>query len=53
MEVSISEYPLVVVGLGFFGSTVARQIAAGYELEVLVIDRGDHRRQFFFKNRSN
>jgi UDP-galactopyranose mutase len=42
MAVSISEYPLVIVGSGFFGSTVARKIAACYDLEVLVIDRRDH-----------
>jgi UDP-galactopyranose mutase len=42
MAISISEYPLVIVGSGFFGSTVARQIAAGYGLDVLVIDRRDH-----------
>jgi UDP-galactopyranose mutase len=42
MAISISEYPLVVVGSGFFGSTVARKIAADYDLEVLVVDRRDH-----------
>ena len=40
--ISISEYPIVVVGAGFFGATVAREIAARYALEVLVIDKREH-----------
>ncbi len=42
MAVSISDYPIVVVGSGFFGATVARQIAEFYGLEVLVIDKRSH-----------
>jgi len=42
MAISISEYPIVVVGAGFFGATVARQIAASCGLHVLVIDKRPH-----------
>jgi UDP-galactopyranose mutase len=42
MAISISAYPIVVVGAGFFGATVAREIADRYGLEVLVIDKRDH-----------
>jgi UDP-galactopyranose mutase len=42
MAISISEYPIVVVGSGFFGATVARQIASSYGLHVLVIDKRSH-----------
>ena len=42
MALSISDYPIVVVGSGFFGATVARQIAVKYGLEVLLIDRRCH-----------
>ncbi|HEY6395379.1 MAG TPA: FAD-dependent oxidoreductase, partial [Candidatus Binataceae bacterium] len=40
--ISISAYPIVVVGAGFFGATVAREIAARCALEVLVIDKRMH-----------
>jgi UDP-galactopyranose mutase len=42
MAISISEYRIVVVGAGFFGATVAREIADRYGLEVLVVDKRDH-----------
>jgi len=42
MASSISEYPIVVVGSGFFGATVARQIATCYGIHVLVIDKRPH-----------
>jgi UDP-galactopyranose mutase len=42
MAMATSAYPIVVVGCGFFGATVARQIATGSGLKVLVIDKRDH-----------
>jgi UDP-galactopyranose mutase len=38
----ISDFPLVIVGSGFFGATVAYEIASKHNLPVLVIDRRDH-----------
>jgi UDP-galactopyranose mutase len=42
MAVSISDYPVVIVGSGFYGATVARQIATIYGVEVLLIDKRAH-----------
>lgn len=42
MALSISDYPIIVVGAGFFGATVAHQIATSTDLQVLLIDRRDH-----------
>ena len=38
----IAQYPLIVVGSGFYGLTVAEQVASILDLPVLVIDRRNH-----------
>lgn len=38
----IAEAPVVVVGAGFFGSTVAHKLAFEYDLPVLLIDKRRH-----------
>jgi UDP-galactopyranose mutase len=42
LAISISDYPLVIVGSGFFGSTVARLAAEQYGVDVLILERRDH-----------
>jgi UDP-galactopyranose mutase len=37
-----ADYKLVVVGAGFFGATIARKVASGLNLPVLVLERRDH-----------
>lgn len=39
---AISDFRIVVVGAGFFGSTVAHLLATRHGLPVLVLDRRDH-----------
>jgi UDP-galactopyranose mutase len=39
---SLSEFPLVVAGAGFFGATVARRLADDYRLPVLLVEKRDH-----------
>jgi UDP-galactopyranose mutase len=37
-----TDYKLVVVGAGFFGTTIARKVAGDLNLPVLVLERRDH-----------
>ena len=39
---AIADYPVVVVGSGFFGSTVAHVLATGHDVPVLVVEARDH-----------
>jgi UDP-galactopyranose mutase len=39
---NFNDFDLIVVGAGFYGATIAEQIAAKREKRVLVIDRRDH-----------
>jgi UDP-galactopyranose mutase len=39
---SIRDYPVVVIGSGFFGSTVAHMLAHDHGIPVLVIDKRQH-----------
>lgn len=39
---SYSDYPYLIVGAGFFGATLAEQIATQLNLPVCVIDKRDH-----------
>jgi UDP-galactopyranose mutase len=38
----LSQFPFIVVGSGFFGLTIAEQIASRLDLPVLVIEKRDH-----------
>jgi UDP-galactopyranose mutase len=42
MAFSLSDYPLVIVGSGFFGATVARKLSDDYGLATLIIEKRDH-----------
>ena len=39
---SLSEFKVVVIGSGFFGSTVAHQLATIHNIPVLVLEKRDH-----------
>ena len=42
MAAALADYRLVVVGAGFFGSTVAHLMAAEHGVDTLVLERRDH-----------
>ena len=42
MAAAFSDYPLVIVGSGFFGSTVAHLLASEYGVATLVLERRNH-----------